>query len=680
MSKLTKKHKSGVNPSEIVWSTIYALTVLVRFITLQTFLANRREGREPVIITDLDSCQIEKLNEAGIAFTTNGAKKNSDQRCNITVENRRLNATLHALDLSELYRINGEDGPEIITIDREEALADSRRLTIVGLVSASDSARNKIRLFNKKNRKASHTLVLAETQKALARIIAARLRPIFQCKITVHIDGPVNKNLSKLASDTLHVFITTLAIDTPAELCGIAVNARNISSYKHKLRGVLITDPSNHSVIGEYHANYHNYLYFFAGLDTAKSESDSLRLFDRFAQETVEQIDVGRLADSVGKWLRAVDSAQNFSNKDIAHNRALTANQVQVSGISERPGRLMAQLTADLLGPMLGSDSEGKEILIIDGADEAQQPVADGKFRIFSDAYRLSSATVASPTHFWGWPVPKGEYAYKPSGNGRIIADENGFPIAELIGDNLYILLTLVREGSRLEALLFARFLHEVRSLIKMQGQDALSTHDQNMFMAQAQHLLQKTAADVKAADDDLARLNEKVRASGDALSKELTMARYTERGFYQLYDTLDLELGAEFDHMLNVRKVLDVKVTDTSMTATTDLIYCVDTRTGKTHELGAFEITFPFNSTKAIRWRNLTRRVEGFRTNYNAPHVNANGLACLGNVQDVFPKLLANREYSTALQLAIAFLESVDTKDSWGQYIHKWPVVYGVS
>jgi hypothetical protein len=200
------------------------------------------------------------------------------------------------------------------------------------------------------------------------------------------------------------------------------------------------------------------------------------------------------------------------------------------------------------------------------------------------------------------------------------------------------------------------------------------------MFMAQAQHLLQKAAADVKAADDDHAPLSEKVRASGDALSKELTMARYTERGFYQLYDTPDLELGAEFDQMLTVRKVLDVKVTDTSMTATTDLIYCVDPRTRKTHEIGAFEITFPFDSTKDIRWKNLTRLVNSDEENFNATHVNAKGHACLGTVKDVFPKLLANREYSTALQLAIAFLESVDTADRWGTHIHKWPVVYGAS
>jgi hypothetical protein len=46
----------------------------------------------------------------------------------------------------------------------------------------------------------------------------------------VHLDGPAEKKGSELAGDTQHVFISSAVFDTPATLCGIAVNARSKSS------------------------------------------------------------------------------------------------------------------------------------------------------------------------------------------------------------------------------------------------------------------------------------------------------------------------------------------------------------------------------------------------------------------------------------------------------------------
>jgi hypothetical protein len=671
MSKSNRVFESGGLLREKAWDIIYTLTLLFRFITLQSFFAGRREGRAKVTIRDITSTQCEKLTAAGIAFTIAKGPISSDQRGNIALENRCLSAALLALGLSELYRVDGEQGAEIVTIDSDEAVADSKRLTIVGLVSAG--TKDRLSYLKTKNRNAAHPLVLVEKQKGLARLIAARLRPVFPGKIAVHIDGPAEKNGSGLAADTQHIFISSAVFDTPATLCGIAVNARSKSSYAHTVRGVWITDPVNHYGIGEY---FGNYLYFFAGLNTAKNPRDSMRLFENIALEMVEQIDVERLAARAVEHALAVEASLGFSTGEVD---GPAVEDVQVSGLNDRSGRLVGRLTAALLGPVLGPE-QGKSLAVIHGAKQPRPLASDGKFRIFYDAYRLGGTTVKPPGRFWGWPVPAGENVYEPSGAGRIICDENGFPIAELNGDNLYILLDLVKYGSRLEALLFTRFLTEVRMLLKMRRQDSLFAHDQAIFAAQAKHLLQDSAAYLKSLGDDTGKLSEAVRAGSEALSKEIVRARRLQRVYYQLYDSPGLELGAEFDQMLKVRKVLDVRVTDTSMTVVTDLIYCVNPLTKKTHEIGAFEITFPFDSAKHIHWRNLTRLVHGHEKGFNAPHVNAKGYACLGNVKEAFPKLLANREYSTALQLAIAFLESVDPKDTWGKHIGNWPVAHGTA
>jgi hypothetical protein len=69
---------------------------------------------------------------------------------------------------------------------------------------------------------------------------------------------------------------------------------------------------------------------------------------------------------------------------------------------------------------------------------------------------------------------------------------------------------------------------------------------------------------------------------------------------------------------------------------------------------------------------------VDGFEEDMNAPHVYSDGHACLGNVEDLFPELIAKRDFASALQLAIVFIESVNVNDSAGKKIDHWPVARG--
>jgi hypothetical protein len=57
-----------------------------------------------------------------------------------------------------------------------------------------------------------------------------------------------------------------------------------------------------------------------------------------------------------------------------------------------------------------------------------------------------------------------------------------------------------------------------------------------------------------------------------------------------------------------------------------------------------------------------------------NAPHVDAEGKACLGNMKEVFSQLLAERQYAAVVEAAIAFVEAANPDDTWGKHIDKWP------
>ena len=58
-----------------------------------------------------------------------------------------------------------------------------------------------------------------------------------------------------------------------------------------------------------------------------------------------------------------------------------------------------------------------------------------------------------------------------------------------------------------------------------------------------------------------------------------------------------------------------------------------------------------------------------------NAPHVDENGNACMGNTKDLFPTLIAKREFASVAELAIAFVESVNLDDNWGKFLDRWPI-----
>lgn len=128
-----------------------------------------------------------------------------------------------------------------------------------------------------------------------------------------------------------------------------------------------------------------------------------------------------------------------------------------------------------------------------------------------------------------------------------------------------------------------------------------------------------------------------------------------------------------EYDKLVSLPKVRDVQVADGVIKVFTDTLCCVDDRTGKIHEVGAFRIdVFTNGSNDGVRWINLTRKIGDM----NAPHVNSEGKACFGTSATGFAEFLAAQEYALVALYAINFVESVNTADTWGAKISNWPVV----
>lgn len=130
---------------------------------------------------------------------------------------------------------------------------------------------------------------------------------------------------------------------------------------------------------------------------------------------------------------------------------------------------------------------------------------------------------------------------------------------------------------------------------------------------------------------------------------------------------------GREFDRLIGVPKVKDVRVAPGVIQVFTDILYCVDPRTNRRHRIGIFRIDIFENCVNGgVRWTNLTNR---HSNGHHAPHIDRHGVACFGNTAEIWPELIGNYEFAAAAMVAIQFVESVNTDDPWGMTISQWPV-----
>lgn len=110
-------------------------------------------------------------------------------------------------------------------------------------------------------------------------------------------------------------------------------------------------------------------------------------------------------------------------------------------------------------------------------------------------------------------------------------------------------------------------------------------------------------------------------------------------------------------------------------LSVTTRKLLAMDDRSGAYHLIGS--ITFRMNMlTGAVRFTNHTHQINGFSQSMHAPHVFSEGNACFGSFSETISGLIETSDWLSAIELCIAFLESANTDDAAGKYVHKWPYV----
>lgn len=339
--------------------------------------------------------------------------------------------------------------------------------------------------------------------------------------------------------------------------------------------------------------------------------------------------------------------------------------RVEGEGITGRRLVVLSSLVREILTPVVRSN-----VIIRDCNGQNAAPVDDGKFRIFMHSSPIGAPCMNAPEQIWGHRMIKREEAFAPSAHGVPLIDDNGFIVGEIVGRNLYLHMHYIHFGAKLEAALAAKLLLEVRKEVQAAAVEA----DEDAIKRRvAEHYVQECTRQyavgkaLKVSAGDLA-------AAQSDFHGHLRGALLEEFDLLRLQAAPAEEIGREFDELTQLANVTGVKVEGDKIVVSTDVLYCVHPRSHMRYEIGAFDIQI-CTSTNMIKWFNKTRKVSGGSGKMNAPHVDPNGNACMGNTKDLFPALIQKREFASAVQLAIAFVEAVNLEDNWGAYITNWPV-----
>ena len=267
--------------------------------------------------------------------------------------------------------------------------------------------------------------------------------------------------------------------------------------------------------------------------------------------------------------------------------------------------------------------------------------------------------------------------SFSPSKKGTVINDDAANPVAELVGNNLYVLHHLRyldsprRPDHRvLQSLIIKSILGEekyatmVREINFNQIRDSFSEFCKKMEY--------KKYDEVK---NSVATLRTQHSELSEKLVRTTRELKIAERDLIAYNSDIEKQMGIyhrEFDRIKDNPKVINLEITDTEIIVTTVHLTCENPNTKVIHSMGQYRIKINMTPQHfGVNLENLTRKV----SNKHHPHSDEHGKPCVGNFGEVLHQLVLANEYSALVIMSIKFIESVTPEDSWGATIKSWPV-----
>ena len=309
-------------------------------------------------------------------------------------------------------------------------------------------------------------------------------------------------------------------------------------------------------------------------------------------------------------------------------------------------------------------------------------------------------ATVVTPRTMWGYTTSCMDPSFSPSDKGIPIITTENYCVAEVFENALYIHYDICHKDVCTADMIYKKILEEFVNIYKMDSSSKekylkeveIIKRNKTMLdfvnfigeknkerIAFYEKLLQEAA---RIIEDHQREIVCQLGKRGDT---EVTLSALKSR-----LSSFSENSKDEYEKTAKINKVAEIQCKSDHIEIFTKDIYIdekdISGKNNVIYYIGKFVISIYLDGR--IRFFNKTNQgmgpgltlPKGFNGNisYNRhhPHVNADGIACLGNLSSVIPKYIANCNISVLVTLLIKFLETAYVEDGAGAGIYWWPVV----
>jgi len=265
------------------------------------------------------------------------------------------------------------------------------------------------------------------------------------------------------------------------------------------------------------------------------------------------------------------------------------------------------------------------------------------------------------------------------SGQGQPIIDPvSEATIAEVVGDNLYVLFDLPHNDGLKNSQKVMRQIMEQYSLLQKSPEELKKWREE----AKEREAAKTKTAYVKECSKRLKAVkNELIENIGEnenelnALGQRITeLIRQIDEKKKQLFGFDDLEdreerFSQEYDKLLELPHVKKVLVEEGKVKVFTKTIFLESD--GKVYEMGDYRIDIPTQDTD-LKIANLRMEELTGQTYYHHPHITGNkdgATPCLGNISEGVMRLIGAYEFSVVAQILIEYLHSNRYQDKLTTY-----------
>jgi hypothetical protein len=273
----------------------------------------------------------------------------------------------------------------------------------------------------------------------------------------------------------------------------------------------------------------------------------------------------------------------------------------------------------------------------------------------------------------------------QPSRDGIVVEDDNGIPVAEVAHRKVGLLIDFSRLATA--QVLGARvWLPMLAEKILSKAID-IALDENKCKTAQEEALSQRVKrqrsayVNLVSARYNVALNDTKRQAEATARHKEELWQSFIqeERNLADLETRLEsfTRNGAaddaaqiEFGKLCEIPEVIDLEISLEDLKFETSLIECTDPLNGRRYAIGEFEITLNLNGS--VKFRNKTNSKYLSGTTWDHPHVKQ-GQPCFGNIKKMVATYLAKLEFGAVMQIIIMYLQTVNSKDTYGKNIRLW-------